>query len=334
MAAPILKIENLKRNFGKKEILKGINLDIGEGEVFGIIGMSGSGKSVLLKTIINFWKPNAGKVTYKNADTKKLAFRKHFGFSTQESCFYPEMSVEENLMHYGRLYGLKKKEIKSRIKELLGLLELESCAKQISAELSGGMQKRLDIACSLIHKPKLLLLDEPTVELDPILRREVMHLISKVNKEEKVTILMASHLLGGIEAMCGNIAILHEGKIIKTGNPTKMREDYGKNEEIHVKLASSNYSKLAKQLENRKASLGINQIITNNMLTIYCKDAEKVLAALLGMIKAMKEKIVDLHVSKPSLTEVFTSLVKEQRKTAAFEAEKARKIENKIKKKN
>ena len=311
MAGSILKIENLKKSFGRKEILKGINLDIEEGEVFGIIGMSGSGKSVFLKTIVNFWKPSAGKVMYKNADTKKFAFRKHFGFSTQESCFYPELSVEENLMHYGRLYGLKGKEIKDRIKNLLEMLKLESCAKQISAELSGGMQKRLDIACSLIHKPKLLLLDEPTVELDPILRREVMNLISKVNKEEKVTILMASHLLGGIEAMCSNIAILHEGKIIKTGNPSRIREEYGKNEEIHIRLASGNYKKAEKQLESKKSSFGINKIITNHLLTIYCKDAEKILQHILSMLKNMNEKIVELHVSKPSLTEVFTSLIRE-----------------------
>jgi len=179
------------------------------------------------------------------------------------------------------------------------MLKLESCAKQISAELSGGMQKRLDIACSLIHKPKLLLLDEPTVELDPILRREVMNLISKVNKEEKVTILMASHLLGGIEAMCSNIAILHEGKIIKTGNPSRIREEYG------------NYKKAEKQLESKKSSFGINKIITNHLLTIYCKDAEKILQHILSMLKNMNEKIVELHVSKPSLTEVFTSLIRE-----------------------
>lgn len=323
MASSILKIENLRRSFGRKEILKGINLDIEEGEVFGIIGMSGSGKSVLLKTIVNFWKPSAGKVTYKNADIKKLAFRKHFGFSTQESCFYPEMSVEENLMHYGKLYGLKRKEIKDRIKNLLEMLELQNCAKQISAELSGGMQKRLDIACSLIHKPKLLFLDEPTVELDPILRREVMRLISKVNKDEKVTILMASHLLGGIEAMCRNIAILHEGKIIKTGNPSRIREEYGENEEIHIKLASGNYNKIEKHLESRKSSFGINKMITNHLLTIYCKDAEKILQHILSMLKSMNERIVDLHVSKPSLTEVFTSLVKEQKKQPLNEAKKA-----------
>ncbi|MFH0831855.1 MAG: ABC transporter ATP-binding protein [archaeon] len=313
MTSPILKIENLKRNFGRKEVLKGISLDINEGEIFGIIGMSGSGKSVLLKTIVHFWKPTSGKVTYKNSDTKKFGFRKQFGFSTQESCFYPELSVQENLMHYGRLYGLKRKEIKERIKNLLAMLELEGCAKQTASELSGGMQKRLDIACSLVHKPKLLLLDEPTVELDPILRREVMNLIHKINKEEKVTILMASHLLGGIEAMCSNIAILHEGKAVKIGNPTKLREEYGKHEEIHIRLASNNCGKIAKLLEQKKRVLGIDSITANSILTIYCSDAEKILPQILGILKGMKEKIIDLHVSKPSLTEVFTSIIKEHR---------------------
>jgi ABC-2 type transport system ATP-binding protein len=308
----LLKVENLGRKFGKKEVLKSVNLEVKKGDVLGIIGMSGSGKSVLLKTIINFWKPTSGKVIYKNAKANRLAFRKHFGFSTQESCFYPEMTVEENLQHYGRLYGLHGKAIKQRIKELLSFLELEDCAKQFASELSGGMQKRLDIACSLIHKPELLLLDEPTVELDPILRREVMRLISKINKEEGVTILMASHLLGGIEAMCDDIAILHEGRIIEEGNPTKLREQYGKNEEIHLKLASGDYKKLSKHLESRRNSLGVNKIVDGNIMVVYCKDANKVLSYLLDYLKG--EKIVDLHVSKPSLTEVFATLVGKLRK--------------------
>lgn len=316
MADAILKVENLKKSFGRKEILKSISFQVAEKEILGIIGMSGSGKSVLMKTIINFWKPSSGKVTYKNANVNKIDFRKHFGFSTQESCFYPELSVEENLQHFGNLYGLKGKVIGQRINELLRLLELESCAKQMAAELSGGMQKRLDIACSLIHKPKLLLLDEPTVELDPILRREVMQLINKVNEEEGVTILMASHLLGGIESMCNNIAILHEGKIIEYGNPTKIREQYGKNEEIHFKLASGNYKKIVRDLEIRKNSLGINRIVTGNMVAVYCKDAEKVLGYLLIELKKANEKIIDLHVSKPSLTEVFATLIGKCRKEA------------------
>jgi ABC-2 type transport system ATP-binding protein len=311
----ILKVENLRKSFGRKEVLKGINFEIAEREILGVIGMSGSGKSVLLKTIINFWKPTAGKVTYKDAKVNRLAFRKHFGFSTQESCFYPEMSVEENLIHFGKLYGLKSKMIKPRISELLNMLELEDCARQMASELSGGMQKRLDIACSLIHKPKLLFLDEPTVELDPILRREVMRLINKINEEEGVTILMASHLLGGVEAMCDNIAILHDGKIIEYGNPTKIRELYGKNEEIHLKLVSGNYKKIAKHLESRK-NLGINKILVGNMITVYCKDAEKVLDYLLNQLERMNEKIVDLHVSKPSLTEVFETLIGKCRKEA------------------
>ncbi len=310
----ILKVENLKKSFGRKEILKSINFEIAEGEIFGIIGMSGSGKSVLLKTMINFWKPTSGRIIYKNANIRKLAFRKTFGFSTQESCFYPEMSVEENLKHFGRLYGLQSKFINQRIKELLEILELEDCAKQSASQLSGGMEKRLDIACSLIHKPKILFLDEPTLELDPILRKEVMNLILKINREEGVTILMASHLLGGIEAMCNNIAILHEGRIIEYGNPSELRERFGKNEEIHLKIASGNYKKILKMLEGKKNSLGINKMIIDHLMVIYCRDSEKILDYLLNRIKKMGEKIVDLHVSKPSLTEVFETVIGNLRK--------------------
>lgn len=310
MPDTILKIQNLSMRFGKKEVLKSIDLDIKKGEIFGVIGMSGGGKTVLLKTIIDFYRPTKGKVFYKGKELRAFSFRKKFGFSTQESCFYPELTVHENLRHYGKLYRLKDDVLKKRIKELLQLLELQDAENVNAGQLSGGMQKRLDIACAMVHEPELLLLDEPTLELDPILRREVMQLIHKINQEKEVTILMASHLLGGIEAMCHNIAIIHQGKIIEQGSPVKLREMHGKNEEIHLKTSPGNYKKIRYLLAGRAKSLGINKLGGNGPgLIIHTKDAKEVLDYLFSNLKRLDEKIVDLHLSKPSLTEVFMSLV-------------------------
>jgi ABC-2 type transport system ATP-binding protein len=333
MSDSILKIKDLSKNFGKREVLKSINLEIKKGEVFGVIGMSGGGKTVLLKTLINFYKPSKGKLLYKGKDINSFSFRRKFGFSTQESCFYPELTVYENLKHFGRLYRLKDGVIKRRIEELLKLLELEDAKNMSAGQLSGGMQKRLDIACALIHEPEVLFLDEPTLELDPILRREVMQLIHKINKEKQVTILMASHLLGGIEAMCDNIAIIHEGRIVEQGSPVQLREIHGKNEEIHLKTEPGNYNKIRNIFENKKEKLGINKIAGNGPgLIIYTKDAKRVLDYLFNNLKKMNERIVDLHLSKPSLTEVFMTLVGGIRESALknrirLEEEKAKKGE-------
>src|SRR3989338_6350719 len=126
--------------------------------------------------------------------------------------------------------------LKSKVTELIDMLELKDAENKLASQLSGGMEKRLDIACSIIHDPQLLLLDEPTLELDPILRGEIMKLIYKIN-QKGVTILMASHLLGGIEILANNIAILHEGEILRIDSPERLRESYGLNEKVYLRTS-------------------------------------------------------------------------------------------------
>ncbi|MFH1249297.1 MAG: ABC transporter ATP-binding protein [archaeon] len=312
----LLTIEKLNKNFGKKLALNSINLQIKKGEIFGVIGMSGSGKSVFLKTIANFYKPNSGKITYKDINHNHLSFKKFFGFSTQESCFYPELTTKENLTHYGRLYGIEKKILNERIKELLKLLELEEAENVISSTLSGGMQKRLDIACAMIHHPKLLLLDEPTVELDPILRHGVMKLIERINQEEGITIIIASHLLGGIESLCHNIAILHRGELLESGSLKKLREEYGNNGELFLKLAADD-KKLLSDLSRYKERMGVTRIVDHGhqCFTLYTNDTTKIMRYLMPLLKSLNEKVIELRISRPSLTEIFTSVVAKKRKT-------------------
>jgi ABC-2 type transport system ATP-binding protein len=311
----LLTVENLNKNFGKKIALSSISLKIKRGEIFGVIGMSGSGKSVFLKTIANFYRPNSGKITYKDINHNDISFKKFFGFSTQESCFYPELTTKENLMHYGRLYGIEKNVLNERIKELLRLLELEEAQNVISSTLSGGMQKRLDIACSMIHRPKLLLLDEPTVELDPILRHGVMKLIEKINQEEGITIVIASHLLGGIESLCHNVAIFHRGELLESGSLKNLREEYGNNGELFLKLAADD-KKLLGDLARYRERMGVTRIVDHGhqCLTIYTKDTEKVMKHLMPLLKGLNEKVIELRISRPGLTEIFTSVVAKKRK--------------------
>ncbi len=313
----LLKVENLNKNFGRKNILNSLNFEVNKGEIFGIIGTSGSGKTILLKTLINFHRPNSGKITFNETNQKSIEFRKFFGFSTQESCFYPELTTLENLHHFGKLYGIGGKLRKERIKELLNLLELEECINMPASQLSGGMQKRLDIACSMIHKPKLLLLDEPTVELDPLLRHSVMHLIEDINKKEGITIIIASHLLGGIETLCNNIVILHKGEILESGSLDKLRESYSGDEELLLRT-DGDQKKVLQFLDKRKKMLGITRIVEhgNKCLTIYTKDAEKIAHYLLPVLRHLKEKIIELKLSKPSLTEIFTSVVSKKKRGA------------------
>ena len=232
---PIIQFRNIKKSFGKRLILDRVNLEINEGEIFGIIGMSGSGKSTILNLLIGYYEPEKGNILfysykdkkYKSAVKNIIELRKTFGFAAQDPSFYPKLTVEENLLHFGSLYGLPKKVLKENAKHLLELAELYDARKQLAQTLSGGMEKRLSVACSLIHNPKVLILDEPTADLDPIRRKETWELIKEFHKKG-TTIIIASHFLSELEPVCTRIAILHNHKISVVGTPAQLRKHYHK----------------------------------------------------------------------------------------------------------
>jgi ABC-2 type transport system ATP-binding protein len=303
-----IQFQNVIKRFGKKVVLAGINLDIPYGERFGIIGISGSGKTTLLNILIGFLKPNAGKIYYKSKDITRhhANIRKDFGFAAQDGSFYSKLSVMENLNYFGKLYNMGSSEIKERSKSILRLVELEDHKDLLAEELSIGMQCRLDLACAMLHNPKVLVLDEPTEGLDPALRKEILLLLKKIN-ESGTTLVITSHLLKEMEAICTKIAILHNGQIIETGTTNQLRSLYYKNDEIHLETSPGNYEKIAKRLSKKD----IQKIeVKEHKIVIYTPKAEKVLKNILSTIHKLKESLVDIDVAKPSLEEVFETLTK------------------------
>jgi len=219
----------VKKRFGKNVVLEDVSFGIREGEIFGLIGKSGSGKSTLMKVLIGMIRVDAGSIFFEdeNAWKKRNNLRKHTGFASQGNTLFDELTIAENAMFFGDLYGIKKKILRSKLKELLPLLGLEGFDGSLVKHLSGGMRKRANLLVSLIHGPKLLILDEPTVGLDSILRRSLWEYIKKINKEG-TTILVTSHLLGEIEENCGRIAILDKGKIVSVATMSEYKSRYKK----------------------------------------------------------------------------------------------------------
>ncbi|MDD4877682.1 MAG: ABC transporter ATP-binding protein [Candidatus Nanoarchaeia archaeon] len=304
----IFKTDNLCKFFGKKRVLNNINLNIPKGSYFGIIGLSGSGKTTLINILIGFWKQTSGKVFF---DGKQLKFSKkrlheNIGFATQGISVYPLLTVRENLAYFGRLYSMKDESIKKRTKAILDLMDLSEAENLLARELSTGMIRRLDIACSLIHNPKVLFLDEPTEDLDPVLRKEMLALIKKINDQGK-TIIMTSHMLDEVEVVCSKIAIIHNGEIIECGSPDELKGKYSKNEEIHLSTTPGNYDSILKKLGKLDIS---NIVMKRNKIVLYTPKAEKVLKHLLGIIDSSREKIVSLKVHKPTMEEVFEYITK------------------------
>jgi len=209
----LISLKNIKKDFEEKKILGEINLNIHEGEIIGIVGKSGAGKTTLLKTIIGYLKPDKGNVLLKlDKDNNKNNYR-HFGFSTQEKSFYSRLTIKENLVYFASLHDLPKQDLDDKIKKVLKQVKLEGEEKTIAKNLSQGMQKRLDIACSIIHNPKVLIVDEPTADLDPGLRKEIWSLIKSLNRENGKTLIISSHIPEELFSICNKVFLLENSKI-------------------------------------------------------------------------------------------------------------------------
>jgi len=214
MKNPIIKFSNVSKSFGKKVVLNNINLTIYEGEIFAIIGRSGSGKSTLMKILLGVYKPEKGNVIFNKKDITRNSevLRKVVGLTTQENSFYDKLTVYENMVYYANLYN-----VKPDILSILKSVELEKELNTMADKLSGGMKKRLDFAISMVHNPKIMILDEPTTGLDPILVKQFWRLVKRVSKVGK-TIVIISHIFQDLQENCDRVCILHKGAIKKIVN--------------------------------------------------------------------------------------------------------------------
>jgi ABC-2 type transport system ATP-binding protein len=196
MQEPLIVVDKLGKSFGRKKVLSNVSFEVKPGEIIGMIGASGSGKTTLLNMLIGFISPDTGDVKYKEpqmiADKpiyksvfkQQKKFKNIYGFAAQLPSFYEKLTVKENLYYFGELYSLSKEVLHSNVHSLLKLIDLEAASNQLGKNLSGGMERRLDIACALIHNPQVLIMDEPTSDLDPLLRRSIWALI-KTNKQQR-----------------------------------------------------------------------------------------------------------------------------------------------------
>jgi ABC-2 type transport system ATP-binding protein len=212
--------------------------------------------------------------------------------------------VEENLDHFGSLYNISKTIKQKNISRLLKLTGLESEKDQLAQELSGGMEKRLGIACSLIHNPEILILDEPTANLDPVLRDETWYLIQNIHRLG-TTVIVASHLLEELEPVCQRIGILHKKSLIEVGTPDQLKGKYSKNEEIQL-VASGKHNLIAEQMQRSRFISKIKK--QNKKLIFYTPKPVKALYAILHLVDRLDENIISIEASKPSLKEIFESV--------------------------
>jgi ABC-2 type transport system ATP-binding protein len=215
--AAFLSLKNIYKSFGKKHVLNDLSLDLHKGEILGLIGRSGCGKSTLIKILVGYYKSDRGQILFQNKDIENNfeAVKCLVGYTTQDNSFYEKLTILENMKYYGNLYDIPRKERKSRINELLNAVNLHTNKDTLAGSISGGMKRRLDFALSMLHKPKLIILDEPTTGLDPVLVDNFWQIVTSVVRKEKITVLVSSHHLSEVTSYCTKAALMSEGRIKK-----------------------------------------------------------------------------------------------------------------------
>jgi len=290
MIVPIIEITDLSKFYGKARGIEHVNLEIGEGEIFGFIGPNGAGKSTTIRILLNLIFPTGGSARIMGMDvikeTKKIKYQ--IGYIPSDANAYSSMDVNEFLSYCIRFYQVKNGE--HRIAELSDLFELD--LKRKIAELSMGNRKKVSIVQSLLHNPKLLILDEPTTGLDPLMQSNFFELLRSENRKG-MTIFFSSHILNEVQMLCKRVAIIKEGKIIKLEDIETLRKKQLK--KVHIEFGDH-------MNEENFNFPGIERIITRigNILSLmYSGDINELAGFLAG------RKIVNLTIEEPSLEEIF-----------------------------
>lgn len=256
----LIQFKGVTKRFGDNLVLNSIDLTIPEGKITGIIGASGEGKSTILKMMTSFYKPTSGNIYYLRRNILKDIdnISQFFGLAIEDGSFYEKLNVKENLCHFGRLYGVKRNVLKKRAEEIISLVGLTNATKTLAQDLSIGMKKRLDIGCALIHNPTMLILDEPTADLDPLLREQMIHLLKKINSHG-TTIVLTTQLLEEVDKMCDRVAILYDEKIIEQDTPSKIKTKYNSSNlnDVFNKIFSRKGRKTYQESTDTKTKLNL-----------------------------------------------------------------------------
>ncbi len=312
----VLRIEGLTVVLGKRAILEDVNVNVEDGEMLGLVGISGAGKTTLLNSIIGYYPVAEGDILYNSPRKKEFVsildkmgvFKCLFGFSAQSPSFYPELSVLENLQYFASLYDMPENIKKQNILRALKLVGLQEYTKATAKNLSGGMKKRLDIACSIAHYPKILILDEPTSDMDPMLRVQIWNVIEDINKSG-TTVIVASHFLSEIEHTCDRMVFVHNKSIGFVGTPGDFRNKYSRAKEVHIGTKDGNYSIILKKVLDIPFLEFKHVLKKKGRIVLHSKENENVIRNALSKVLQSEKNISDIEVKDPSMDMLFNLFV-------------------------
>ena len=301
----MIRVKDLQKSYGDLRAVDGISFEVPEGEMFGFLGPNGAGKTTTLSMISGLLKPDQGRVSIGEIDVwhSPKEAKRILGLVPQDLALYEELSARENLMFWGSLFNLPRSELKANIEVWLDRVGLADRAKEAVSKFSGGMKRRLNLAIGLVHNPKVVLLDEPTVGIDPQARKNILDIIREIAKEGS-TILFTTHHLEEAEVLCDRIAIIDHGKILETGSVKELAKIVGDGD-----IVSINGSFTAVQLKTILENESVNILnAAENTATMSLSQGGMNIAALLQKFSQAGIEVTDISMQKPNLESVFLKL--------------------------
>ncbi|MBI5287093.1 MAG: ATP-binding cassette domain-containing protein [Deltaproteobacteria bacterium] len=302
---PSIQVSNLVKRFGNINALDGVSFTIEEGEFFGLLGPNGAGKTTLIRILTTLIKPTSGWAHVKGFDVMKeqAGVRGIIGVVPQAMTSDMDLTGYENMDIYGRFYDMPKKERQERIDYLLGMVGLKERAKDLVATYSGGMRRRLEIARGFIHRPKVLILDEPTLGLDPQSRHVIWGLLQRFRSEDNLTILLTTHYMEEAEALCKKVAIIDYGKIVAIDSPENLKRQIPARDVVEIGFTGGDGNKVA---EGIKALPFVSTVVLRDgVLVASVSDGTQAIPILMDGLKRMGVKVSSVSLRQQTLEDVF-----------------------------
>ncbi|MCG8482988.1 MAG: ABC transporter ATP-binding protein [Clostridia bacterium] len=301
-----MELINLVKRYNRDLAVDNVSLKIEDGEIFGLLGPNGAGKSTIIKMIMGLLKPNSGEITVNGMDiTKKLLeIKKILGLVPQDLAIYDSISARENVEYFGKLYGLRGKDLKSKVNEALKFTGLLERHKVKPKKFSGGMKRRLNIACAIMHNPKIIIMDEPTVGIDPQSRNHILEAVRELNKRG-VTILYTSHYMEEAEAICDRIGIIDHGRLIALGTKEELKGQIAQEEKLVIEAYDIRFN----PIDELKKIQGIISVIFNeNTIEVLTQNAQQILQDVLFILSKENVIVRNIALKEPDLESLFLSL--------------------------
>jgi ABC-2 type transport system ATP-binding protein len=301
-----IQVKNLHKDFGEVYAVQGIDFEVQRGEIFSLLGPNGAGKSTTISMIAGLLHPNQGEISVTGyfVDKDPMRAKAAIGVVPQEIALYEDLSARENLNFWGKMYGLRGATLKKRVDEILEIVGLTDRQKGRVGKFSGGMKRRLNIGIALLHKPDVVIMDEPTVGIDPQSRRNILDSVMELN-QQGMTVLYTTHYMEEAQELSDHIAIMDHGKLIASGTHNELVKIVGELDRIELSINTES----AKVIEAWQSIAGVRQVIAENgHLTLLVDDSNLVLPEIFEAAAQAESRITSVEIREPNLEAVFLHL--------------------------